>query len=323
MMRLMAPCLLALALSMPSVMGDLTVVTGSYTGTGNSLAITSLGIAPELCSIMGAATGREVVFAADNWGGNDFHADSGTSTGYVSSLDADGFTVGTDAQTNANTETYYYWCVEGTDVVTGSYTGTGAAANITVATGHVTEFVWIFRADAATDPRYWATNHTTSGVLQITSGGFTSDSVTGTHADGFSLGTSVTVNNNTTTHYYFSFDAADSTYFDSGGYTGDGVDNTDITAPGFQPEVVFVKMETSFAGAVRAGMSGDLTKVGSGSATSANYIQDLISTGFEIGSHASVNQDTSPYQFIAFTDSPASNSVPLIQRHYLQMRNEQ
>ncbi len=101
-------------------------------------------------------------------------------------------------------------------------------------------------------------------------------------------------------------------YVRSGSYIGDGLDNRNITAVGFQPSIVIVKgQDVSQAAVIKTStMAGDTTKdmVG-GTALFADRIQSLNSNGFQIGTNADVNTSAKTYHWIAFKANVGELSV--------------
>lgn len=84
---------------------------GAYTGTGSAQSISGLGFAPEWMMLKGNATSREAVMrGAPNVGDDTSRLGDSQSnlSGIVTSLDGDGFSVGTNSWSNSNTITYHY-----------------------------------------------------------------------------------------------------------------------------------------------------------------------------------------------------------------------
>lgn len=88
-----------------------------------------------------------------------------------------------------------------------------------------------------------------------------------------------------------------------GSYTGNGVDNRNITGlgPG-TPSVVIIKGNTGQQAVIRTNtMTGDASKeMVNPIALNSNYIQSFFPGGFQIGSHAAVNNNGTTYYYIAF-----------------------
>lgn len=87
--------------------------------------------------------------------------------------------------------------------------------------------------------------------------------------------------------------------FDVGTFTGNGSDNRDITAPGFEPGGVYVKRHDTNSGQIRTtAYSGDAASGINGS-NNTNKIQSFISTGFQVGADSDVNENTREYHYWA------------------------
>ena len=79
---------------------------GTYTGNGTGQAITGVGFAPENVILLGNTAQRAVLHFA---GGRTYRFDAGTSIANgVTSMDANGFTVGTAVEANAGRIAYHY-----------------------------------------------------------------------------------------------------------------------------------------------------------------------------------------------------------------------
>ena len=90
----------------------------------------------------------------------------------------------------------------------------------------------------------------------------------------------------------------------TGTYTGNNTDNRNF-AVAFQPHVVIIKGTNTQTGSVRTfTMSGDAAKPMAGAtALTANIIQSLTSTGFQVGTNARVNATGVRYDWVAFESS--------------------
>ena len=127
--------------------------TGTYTGTGSSNAITGLGFQPDKVVVKMRNTANQDFQVFDDvrsslkvlrW--NTQEAE-GTQTTRLTSLDSDGFTVGTENITNQSSKNFVYWAwkesaTAGFDMVT--YTGDGSTPrNISHSLGAVPELMII------------------------------------------------------------------------------------------------------------------------------------------------------------------------------------
>jgi uncharacterized protein with FMN-binding domain len=119
---------------------------GTYTGNGTGQAITGVGFAPENVVVLGNTAQRAVLHFA---GGRTYRFDSGTSIASgVTSMDADGFTVGTALETNTATVAYHYIAFNdvANSVDASSYAGDGADNRSVATPGFQPEYALI-RAD--------------------------------------------------------------------------------------------------------------------------------------------------------------------------------
>src|SRR5687768_9186130 len=110
---------------------------------------------------------------------------------------------------------------------------------------------------------------------------------------------------------------ADAYNFASGSYTGDGTDNRSIviastTSPSvtsFQPSVCIVKGDSaSTVGVIRiSGMPAGKTAQLFGSGFDDDMIQDLNSTGFQVGTNVFVNSNGVAYYYTCLGDDGSSD----------------
>ena len=96
----------------------------------------------------------------------------------------------------------------------------------------------------------------------------------------------------------------------SGSYTGTGLDNRNITVA-FQPDVVIIKGNNAQAAVARTStMTGDFAKpVAGATALTANTIQALQTTGFQVGTDARVNSNAISYNWVAISKAQGTMSV--------------
>ncbi len=100
-------------------------VCGRYTGNGGaSKSITGVGFSPS-CVLVKGATTQTAWFATSTMTAGYAKLTTGTAapaTGYINSLDADGFTVGSSANSNTSGVVYYFVVWDATNVDVGSFT---------------------------------------------------------------------------------------------------------------------------------------------------------------------------------------------------------
>ncbi len=275
---------------------------GTYAGNGvDNRAITGVGFQPNLVVIAGGA--NRSVIRSSSMAGDLTETLTGNLVGFadgIQSLDADGFTVGTDATVNANGTTYFWLAIKtsaGESAVL-SYTGNGLDGRQVTGVGFLPTCVVV-----------WNTTEYASACWRTVdfpaSTGCPLDQASGTNlvqsfiADGFTVGTSSRVNTNAKTYYAFCVKDIASV-FDTIAYTGDGTDNRAITGLGFQPDGVWVH---DIGGGVVAihrfkDDAGDSTHYMNATAPAADLIQSLDADGFTVGTLANVSART--YKAIGF-----------------------
>lgn len=276
---------------------------GTYTGDGGTKSITGLGFTPKVVIIKGAtATEGHAVARTTSMSASHGVTSSTAATG-ITSLDSDGFTVtyaGADgSNTNENATVYYWYAFGGVNCVVGSYTGNGGTKSIT-GVGFQPVMVWAGLGNnnalqfRTTD---MGANNMTFGVSAGVSTGITS-----LDTDGFTLGSSATVNTSSTVYYYVAFKSSPNLAV--GTYTGNGSDSRSLpsTALGFSPTVVHIKGALGQEATFKVlSLAGDAAFEYGTVAAAANMIQSLtVSTGkFQLGTDPNVNNNTSVYYFFA------------------------
>jgi hypothetical protein len=272
-----------------------------------------------------AATAVTAVFSiTENYGDRSFlPTDTASAVNHIQELrSAGGFQVGTTSNVNGSGNTIYYAAFGGDfshsasgtfKMANGSYTGTGAGFSIT-GLGFAPDLVIIKHNDQATDQyavfrtRDMAGDYT---VYFANAATFFTGGITALGADGFTVGTSATVNTSGDTYYWTAFgnawDAVDhsgATDFLIGAYIGDGVDSRNINRLPFQPDLVAVKRIGNTAGCWRtSAVSGDYTLYFTATAQAANLIQQFNSDGFQRGTAANVNTAGGTYFYFVFKES--------------------
>ncbi len=285
------------------------VVSGSYLGNGNdNRAITGVGLAPDLVIVKsrttGAATSRTSTMVGDV--SKALVNATALNTNRIQSLDANGFTVGTNNTVNSNGVTYSFVALKscaGTMSV-GTYTGNGTASRALTGLGFSPDYVLVLPANGNAVvqrgtgmPASFRFDQTAAGASDVLS----------LDADGFTVGNGTEVNQNTIAYHYVAWNAAPG-QVSIGSYTGNGVDNRAITTPGFSPEWTVVRRATNGnnpcdrAAHRTSDLVGDNTLNFASAATFADGIQALQATGFQVGTNCQVNTNASTYYFAAFND---------------------
>jgi len=178
---------------------------GSYTGTGAARSFTGFGFSPEAVIVMGNNAARAVTRMSGMSRSFGFDNTTGVTTA-VTSLNADGFSVGTGAEANTNNVGYHYVAfndfADSIDVA--SYAGNNTDDTSISGVGFQPEFVLIRANDTVTGRR---ANWRPSAVggdstLLLTGTAAGNNRIQALQADGFQVGTSTDVNANTVNFNY-------------------------------------------------------------------------------------------------------------------------
>jgi hypothetical protein len=285
---------------------------GTYTGTGVGFSITDLEFAPDLVIIKDTSTNFSV-FRTSIMGG-DATAYLGTNvadfTGGITSLNSDGFTIGTNTIVNTNTNTYHWQAFgnawdphtnTGSDeFAIGAYRGNGVDNRLIDNLVFTPDFFAVKNASTA-----YAVWKTPSMPDDINS--YFRETASGTNViqrilagqNTVELGSSSPANNSGVQNRWFAF--KEGSQFNYGSYVGDGVDNRSITGLGFQPDLAMVKRSTSTGGVFTpSNIDGDSSLFYGGTAAAADNIQALQTDGFQVGTNANVNALTGDYYYAAW-----------------------
>jgi len=282
---------------------------GKYTGNGTSKSITGVGFQPAIVVVKGDTAQYPVIKTANMpttyakvWN-NPWPATA------ITSLDADGFSVGAHATVNSNGVIYYWqaWKAESGLVATGTYTGNGADDRNINGVGFQPAFVHVMEGAATTviATRFSTVVGDYTQFLHLDSLVPMADGIQGFNGDGFQVGTHGTVNANGVTYYWVAWRCA-SGVLATGTYDGDGSDSRAITGLPFQPVYAIINGITpTYSLARRAGHrgnqhTGDSSQVFANLADAANRIQSMDSEGFTVGTDNSTNLAGYTYHYVVF-----------------------
>jgi len=300
----------------PAGSGTFTMKTGTYIGTGANQSITGVGFNPDLV-IIKSNSNQVAVFRTSMMKGDiTAHMSNATSdfTLGITSLTADGFNIGTNTITNTNGITYQYQAFGNAynpytnsganDFAIGVYYGNGIdnrninelpfnpsfitvkrSATLSSAT------VGVFRLSANTGDQsnYFGATAQATNLIQSFTG------------NNFQIGTGAEVNAYNSNYIWFAF--AEGSNFDVGTYTGNGLDNRNITLPTFDVALLWIKRSTAIAAVFRPNtLVGDLTQYFTATANAAGRIKSFITNGFRLGTQTEVNANTGVYYYAAWRD---------------------
>ena len=266
---------------------------GSYMGDGTgSKAITGVSFTPE--AVLVKPQGAYSAWIHTNTMAAGYVKVLSTAvaieTGYISTIDASGFTVGASA--NVTGILYHYVVFDETsDFNIGSYTGDGGWTAHGSLTSSTCDVVWMFPAGAYSStftgnnrfPKdgVWADGSdlgSQNAVWTLDVTGFTSGTLRKTNAEVYHFIAMSTTSDANTAEY---------------GYNGDGSDNKSITpmGGGFTPDVVFTSSPAGNGAASfrTASMATNNSYSVAAVTVAADRIKTFVAGGVTLGTSASVN----------------------------------
>jgi hypothetical protein len=284
------------------------VASGNYTGNGTAnTAITGVGFQPDMVIVKsddnsGVAEIRTSTMTGDAT--KPMTGATGLTANLIQSLNANGFTLGSDNAVNRSNRAYHWVAFKSYagHMSLGSYAGNGTSKSIT-GLGFSPEYVMVLPGTTQT-----AVQRMSSMARTFTFGADTGSAtgITSLDSTGFSLGNSATVNSNAITYYYVAFNQ-DVDEMKTSSYTGTGASHS-ITGVGFQPAYVMVHANdtvTARAGAHRSSaMTGAGSQLFTATADETLGITALQTDGFQVGTSATVNNTTTTYDYVAFKNKP-------------------
>ncbi len=291
-----------------------TYAQGNYTGNGSSKVISGLGFQPE-CVIIKSAGAYEAVITTANMPAGKSKA-MGTSgvalaTEQISSLNADGFTIGAGTSTN-NNNTQYYWIAfnESTGIHVGTYVGDGPGNPETISgCGFIPDAYILMGDETSTDGNAQINLNSLSASgngFYIFDGAVASGTFSAWTADGWTtLGGATSADNSGVNYYYIAFDA--NSNIKQGSYPSLSeaqTDNYAVNDIGFQPDflIAYPYVSTPRTPVFRMGSinSGDdKSLLFTATASSTNLIQAFTANGFTAGNDDRVHKawQTQHYYF--------------------------
>jgi uncharacterized repeat protein (TIGR01451 family) len=288
--------------SVPPAAATLRMGTGTYVGDGSaSLSITNVGFSPDLVLIKGEVQGPAVLRTSTMPADAAKRIGSKTSlaSGTIMSLDADGFTVGSDVDVNESGTSYYWtaFTTNGGEMAVGTYVGIGVDTTIAlpftpgyvVVMGDLVEYaVERFKDQPVNASDDYQGNTIPDAIVDFVPAGIL-------------LGADPSVNASGVAYHYAAWNSA-AGHMAVGTYPGDGNDNVNITDPGFQPKFVTISGTGSVSDAVFRpdSLLGDQTFRYRTGNPADNKIQDFLPNGFQIGSGFDVNKSGETYYWAAF-----------------------
>ncbi|MFA5183140.1 MAG: Ig-like domain-containing protein [Syntrophales bacterium] len=294
--------------------GTFKMISGSFLGNGTSQSITGVGYKPDYVMIK-ADNASAAVFTTSLMAPNSTAYYASTTANFadgITSLDNDGFSIGSSALVNSNSIWYRWIAFYGTgsaNYIAGAYTGTGGDNRSITGLGFQPDYVAIKSTGANLGVfRTSAIAGDATAYFSLTAD--TADRIQSLEADGFQIGTNAEVNTAGATYFYLAYKNTPGQFI-TGGYTGDGVDNRSLTGFGFRPGLTIAKRPEITAASVFRGanLSGDNTQYFTLTANAANIIQALESDGLQMGTDAAINANAITYRYAAWKTTSTKLAV--------------
>jgi len=300
--------------------GSFQMATGSYTGDGlDDRGVTGAGFQPDVV-IVKRYPEKNAHIRTSTMSGNPakrFVGNLGMQADTIQSLDASGFTVGTNVFVNQDTEPYHWIAFKAAagTLHVGSYTGDGVDDRSITGIGFQPNYVIVAGELMANVVNR---SSTLSGDLsvQFRDTAPAANMIQALEADGFQVGTGAEVNSDGVTYHYVAWKAT-AGQMEVGSYAGNDADDRDIAVT-FEPKWVALHADAAVSYAGVPGsihrsdtVTGDISlnfNWANASTTFADTIQALQPSGFQVGTHVTVNSSGNNYHWVAFAG--ASGSPP-------------
>ncbi len=305
------------ALPLPPGSGSFTMAQGSYVGTGSGFAVTGTGFTPDLVMIKHDGA-NYAVFRIRQMSGDVtayFAAASADFTGGITSLDSDGFSVGTSAVVNTASNTYQ-WQAFGNaygpdklsgaaDFATGLYYG-NAIDNRSIPDMPFQPDLVAIKRNSTTAGTFRSSAHSGDLSSLFSAGSDAANIVQSLGAEGFEVGTNAAVNTSGSLYRWFAFKKGSN--FDVGSYTGSGTSGQQVAVP-FWSDEIWVKRSTAVAAVQRPStLAGDVSQGFLNTANTSNMISGINASGFQLGTNTAVNTAGGAYRYAVWR-APPSGSV--------------
>ncbi|MFZ2778643.1 MAG: fibronectin type III domain-containing protein, partial [Candidatus Moraniibacteriota bacterium] len=307
----------------PPPTGHFTMTKGVYTGNGSARSITGLGFRPELVIVKDIASYNAVFRTQAMFGDKTAYFSAGTAdiAGGITSLDADGFSLGTNATVNTAAGTYYWEAFDiptggAIDFQVGSYVGNGVDNRSITGVGFKPDMV-VVKSSPAIASIWRTSNHVGDISSYHNNVAEAADLIQEIEPDGFQIGTTNNVNSAGNVYWWFAFKSGPN--FSVGSYIADGLDNKSVTGVGFQPDLVWVKGNTSQNGVYRSSSlpANESQYFANNLANITTGIKSMTTDGFTVGTHATVNTASTVYRYAAWkaTDDTSAGTVSALAQY--------
>ncbi len=305
--RLTAAVMAMIALLMPltaAAVGSMN--SGTYTGDGAaSHAIAGLGFQPDLVIVKAVTAEHSYARTKDMPAGmaKELASSQALQADLISSLDADGFTVGGNAAINAAGIEYHWVAMRAVSgsVAIGEYVGNGSV-NHEITVPNMTPDVALVMSMGADEPVIRHTAMTDWRAYALDGSGKVNNSIGYFVPDGMVVSNSPATNTTGLTYYYVAWQIEIGSVA-SGTYVGNDQPGRDITGLNLNPSYLLIASDATVPQVQRpASLTGDTSLFFHQQAAQNNLIQAMWDDGFQVGTDASVNSGGTNYFWLALTD---------------------
>jgi hypothetical protein len=332
--------------------------TKIYAGNSSTQSLTGIGFQPDWVWIKNRSDSRKhnlydsVRGATKRLVSNDTVAEDTAGNG-LTSFDSDGFTTGSEQDTNhsGNNFVAWNWLAGGTassntdgsitssvsanttaGFSIGTYTGTGSNATIGHGLGATPSVIFVKKRNSAGDWNSFHNSLGNTGAMQLDhTGAFYTNSTiwndTSPTSSVFTVGTWTYTNASSDTYVFYAF-AEKKGFSKFGSYTGNGTSGVDgagdgtFVYTGFKPSMIIIKPSSAVENwqildNKRPGFneSDNLAPNNSAAENTGNDFVDLVSNGFKLRSGTYSASGVS-YIYMAFAENPfvTSTGIPTTAR---------
>jgi hypothetical protein len=281
--------------------------SGSYTGNGTSQSITGLTFQPDVIVIKAtnAVTAGAIYTSTLGANAGKLLTADAVFSGGVTSFDADGFSIGSDARVNTNLTEYMWFAAsaDADDLAVFEYTGDGTDNRDVGSFVFTPNMAWVLPENA--ERANWRTDEVAGDLSQfMDQGNVTTNRIQSLGAGSIQVGSGL--NTGSAVYHVVVFKEAAGT-LSIVEYTGNATDNTDIAhGLGVTPIFVWIQSQSgNEPNMVRfADMTGDSAISLHAGSPVTDRIQAVDATNVQIGADADVNESAQANTLVAFGNNP-------------------
>lgn len=314
------------AAALPAGSSGYTMANGSYLGDGAIRTITGIGFAPDLVMIKcNNTTNNPGAFRTKLMSGDSTItlAWGNLFTGGITSLDANGFSIGTNTWVNPP-GSMCHWQAFGnaynpvtrsgsTDFAIGAYTSNGIGNQAISAIPWQPDFVLIKQGDnVETRTGVWSTSaHSTGVASELGPWRDTPALINSFGPNGFQVGSGEAVNYLSRVHYWFAFKSSQN--FAVGNYTGTGSDRT-FSTPVMYPDLTWIKNNWDAQAITKPStLASDSGQVGSFGSDVPGLFGCANADGIRLlGAAAETNASAESYHYVIWRMSGSTPTISAV-----------